>query len=88
MMAKNDRAAMLANFGKAVADLVTVAMEEMSDADKLSLGQALSNGGADLRLLVTPNPLQVICFLRATSVDAPPHILFSIAGDEPAGTSQ
>ena len=88
MTQKNDRARLLENFSRALGELTTAAIADLSDENKLLLGKALASGGGDVRMLVVPNPLSIVCFLRAVAVDAPPHIIFTIAPDQTAGVTQ
>ncbi len=86
MTQKNDRAALLENFAKALGELTADALNELNDEKRALLAQALASGAGHVRLIVIPSPLIVIGALHAADRTIPAQVLFRIE-DTPSGES-
>lgn len=81
MTQKNDRAAILKNFGDALAALMQVSLSEMNQEKLQLVGAALESGAGTVQLAINTTPaLLVVAFLRRCDGTGPLTELFRIDG--------
>ncbi len=87
MTEKRDRVRLLETFAKALGELTTDALNDLTAENRALLARSLASGAGDIRLTVLPSPLTVIGTLHLTGGASPPTVLFRIDGDLPSSES-
>ncbi len=81
MEKKDDRAAILKNFGDALAALMQASLSEMNQEKLQLVGAALESGAGTVQLAIDTTPaLVVVAYLRMCDGSEPMHELFRIDG--------
>ena len=81
MSTKIRRDAAIADFRKAVAGILNIAVNEIPDGAKIHLAQILQGDPGSLRLHVQLEPLVIVAAVLAPDRKTPPVELFRIVGD-------
>lgn len=76
----SDKAAAIADFRKAVAGILNIAVEEIPDGAKIRLAEILQTDPGSLRLHVQLEPLIIVAAVFAPDRKTPPVELFTIHG--------
>ena len=87
MSEKKDRDAAIADFRKAVAGILNIALNEISDEAKIMLAGILQNDPGSLRLHVQLEPLCIVAAVFAPDRKTPPVELFRIVIPSPEGST-
>jgi hypothetical protein len=82
----SDKGRSLDDFKKAIAGVLTAAIEGMTDENKIALAKILQNDPGSLRLHVRLEPLIISGAVFAADRSLPPIELFRIDGSSPSGT--
>jgi len=85
MSTKIDRDAAIADFRKAVAGILNIAVNEIPDGAKIRLAQILQSDPGSLRLHVQLEPLVIVAAVFAPDRKTPPVELFRIEDAGPSG---
>ena len=85
MSTKIDRDAAIADFRKAVAGILNIALNEISDEAKIMLAGILQSDPGSLRLHVQLEPLCIVAAVFAPDRKTPPVELFRIEDAGPSG---
>ena len=75
----NDHAAILKNFGDALAALMQVSLSEMNEEKLRMVGAALESGAGTVQLAIDTTPaLVIVAYLRMRDGSGPMHELFRV----------
>ena len=84
----SDKKKLLDDFRVCIAGILNIAVDEMSDENKIALATILQSNPGDLRLHVALEPLIIVGAVFAPDRKTPPVELFTIHGDLPSGSFQ
>ena len=82
-----DKDAAIADFRKAVARILDLGVEGLSNEAKIHLAQILSNDPGSLRVHIRLEPLTILAVTMAADRSIPPVKLFEIHGGIPEGAT-
>ena len=84
----NDRKKILDDFRVCIAEILNIAVNEISDEAKIRLAQTLQADPGSIRIHVQLEPFTITGAVFAPDRKTPPVELFTIHGDLPSGKFQ